>query len=293
MKTITTVDRLTRKEFFNEFVKQNKPVLITKQTENWPARKLWSAEYFKQQKLNVNVVTKPADVSKGHKESIKLSKHVARLIKYEEELKAGKNPIAPDYLHDFPIFHVLPELLKDIEPFPLELFPKWYWKNYQNYIQFFMGATNSFTPLHFDTLCTHNLFFQMVGSKKFTLIDYEQKELCYMKSWRWAEVNPDSIDFSKFPKASSLHISEVIVSDGDMLYMPAGMLHQVTGLSYSVSFNIDWHTAKSAANGVVTKLKGAPWKNAYYNWLVFMGLSLKVPSKVIFPYYKSYLNYVS
>ena len=290
---IIEVDRISRKEFYNEFVKKEQPVLIKKQTQDWAARELWNAEYFKNPEWNLPVAAKTGNVSEGKRQVSPLSDYVNSLLEYEKALEKGVNPDKPPYLHDVPIFHLLPELTKDIEPFPLELFPKWYWKNFQNYIQFFMGGTNSFTPLHFDTLCTHNMFFQMVGTKKFILIRAEQKDLCYMKGWRWSQIDAGKLDLTKYPEAAKLEIHEVIVKDGEMLYMPPGMLHQVHGLSFSISFNIDWHTSKSAMAGVLSKLEGAPWKNMYYNWLLFMGLNLKIPSKIIFPYYKSYLNYVS
>ena len=293
MNTVTVVDTISRKEFYEEFVNKNKPVLIKNQTRNWPARDLWSPDYFKNPEWNLNMATKSGDVSKGNRESVKLSSYIDNLMAYEEAKKAGENPTKPAYLHDVPLFNLLPDLIKDIEPFPVELFPKWYWENYQNYIQFFMGGSDSVTPLHFDTLRTHNMFFQMVGSKKFILIEAKQKDLCYVEGWRWSKLDASKPDYSKFPNANKLSIQEVIVEAGDILYMPPGMLHQVHGLSFSISFNIDWHTSKSAASGVLSKFKGAPWKNMYYNWLVFMGVTLRIPSKYLFPYYKSYLNYVS
>ncbi len=293
MSAITIVNRISRKVFYNEFVNKGKPILIKKQTKTWAAHTLWDAEYFKKPKWDLDIITKTGDVSQGKKETTKLSHYVDGLIAYENQLKNGGTSIKPAYLHDVPIFSLIPDLIKDVEPFPLELFPKWYWKNWHNYIQFFMGGSNSFTPLHFDTLCTHNLFFQMVGSKKFILIEPEQKDLCYIKGWRWSQIDAENLDFSKFPKSKALKAMEVVVDEGDILYMPPRMLHQVRGLSYSISFNIDWHTPKSARQGVLTKFKGAPWQNIYYNWLIFMGVSLKVPSKYIFSYYKSYLNYVS
>jgi hypothetical protein len=156
-----------------------------------------------------------------------------------------------------------------------------------------MGPTGSLTPLHFDTLCTHNLFFQVVGKKKFILIPSSFRDNCYVYNWRWAKVNPQKIDDDTFPLFNDVEIIEVIVGPGDLLYIPPGMLHQVHGLSRSVSFNIDWHTKKSARHGVLSFFKGAPAKNAFYNSLIFSGLSLNIPSKYIFPFYKSYLNYVS
>jgi hypothetical protein len=61
----------------------------------------------------------------------------------------------------------------------------------------------------------------------------------------------------------------------------------------TISFNIDWHTAGSALEGVTSVVHGAPLKNGYYNLLSYLGLGLRVPAKYIFPFYRSYLTYVS
>jgi len=293
MKQITIVDTISRKDFYDQFVKKGKPVLIKNQTKEWAARELWTADYFKNLDKDPKVSIKTGDVSKGNRQSILLSRYVDMLLAHEQRLDNGELSSNPPYLHDVPIFHILPELIKDIKPFPIELFPKWYWDNWQDYVQFFMGPSNSLTPLHFDTLCTHNMFFQMVGSKKFILVEKKQKDLCYIKGWRWAQIDATNPDLDKFPNAEKIETTEVIVNAGDILYMPPGLLHQVHGLDYSISFNIDWHTTKSATEGVLSYFKGAPLKNMYYNALVLAGLLLKVPERFLFRFYKSYLNYVS
>lgn len=293
MKQVTTVDHISRKSFYNDFVKTGRPLHIRKMTADWKALNIWDADYFKKIQGNLKLAPKAADVSAGKLEPMHLSDYVELLEAHERKLKNGEKPPRPPYLHDVPIFHLLPTLIKDIEPFPLELFPKFYWDKWYNYVQFFMGATGSLTPLHFDTLYTHNLFFQVTGRKRFILIPPEQKPFCYIEGWRWSKFNPDKPDYEKFPEAKNVQFMEVILEPGDILFMPSGTLHQVHGLSYSISFNIDWHTVKSAGKGVMSLFEGAPRKNIYYNSLVLLGLGLKVPSRFIFPGYKSYLNYVS
>ncbi|WP_430907947.1 cupin-like domain-containing protein [Maribacter sp. 2-571] len=291
--SVPFVDRITRKEFYEEFVNKGKPVVIRGMAKNWKALE-WDSEYFKSMETGKKVSIKTGNIEKGEKRNIFLSNFVELLEAYEEDLKKGLNPKKVGYLHDLPFFYMFPEYVKDISPFPYEhLLPEWYWSKWQNYIQFFMGTTGSLTPLHFDTLLTNNLFFQVVGKKKFILIDVKGKDNCYIEGWRWAKFNPDKPDYEKFPNAKNVNIMEVVIGPGDILYMPSGMLHQVHGLSRSISFNIDWHTKESAKRGVRTLWQGAPMKNVYYNSLIYLGLSLKIPSKYIFPFYKSYLNYVS
>jgi len=292
MTQVETVHKITRKEFHNDFVNKGRPVILKGYMSKWSALK-WNTDYFKANECGQKLAVKTGNVSKGEREYMLLSEYGERLQIHQAELLKGNTPPNPGYLHDVPFFHVFPDLVKDVDPFPLELFPRWYWHNWHNYIQFFMGAKGSLTPLHFDTLLTHNLFFQVVGQKKFILIPSEQRDLCYMKSWRWAALNPDKPDFEKHPLAKDVTPSVGVIGPDDILYIPPGVLHQVHGLSFSISFNMDWHTSKSALDGMMSIFKGAPRKNFQYNFLSFLGLGLKVPPKYLFPYYKSYLNYVS
>lgn len=289
---VTRVETISREQFYAEYVGKRRPLVITKLTEDWKALE-WDNDYLRSHDPGVKLAVKKGYVSEGIREWVGLSDYIGWLEQYEAQLREGTASQPPPYLHDVPFFHLFPELRKDIEPFPLQLFPEWYWPDWHNYIQFFMGPTGSLTPLHFDTLWTNNLFFQIVGKKKFILIPAEQKHLCYLEGWRWAKFNPDAPDFEKYPLAKGTTPLEVVLEPGEVLYIPPGTLHQTHGLSYSISFNIDWHTAESAREGMLTVFKGAPLKNGYYNFLSYMGVGLNVPSRLIFPYYKSYLNYVS
>ncbi len=289
---IPIVEDMTRDIFYKEYVNKGKPVVIKGMASKWKALN-WDTAYFKSKEKGVEIPIKVGKVSEGKREKMLLSTYTELLDEHEKNLRMGLDSEIPGYLHDIPFFFMFPEYVTDITPFPKELFPKWYWPEWQNYVQFFMGATDSLTPLHFDTLLTNNLFFQVSGKKKFILIESDQKKDCYIEGWRWAKFDPRNPDYEKFPNAKDLKIQEAVLGPGDILYMPPGMLHQVHGLSQSISFNIDWHTAKSARKGVATLWKGAPLKNVYYNFLVYIGLTLRIPAKKLFPFYKSYLNYIS
>lgn len=290
---VTVREKISGKEFRRNFVKPRKPVLITGETENWNAVRAWDGKYFEEVAGDFQFAVKTGDVSAGQRLKMSLAEYTQLLEDYEQALEKDPSTPRPPYLHDVPIFLLLPQLRKDVEPFTAELFPRWYRKNWSSFVQFFMGSKNSLTPLHFDTLFTHNLFFQIKGEKVFYLVSPEDRAKCYMKSWRWASVDLENPDYEKYPLLKDVEVSKVTVRAGDMLYLPAGTLHQVRGLSSSISFNIDWHTRRSVTTGLFSGFKGAPSANVYYNFMVALGLYLGVPSRMIFPFYKSYLNYVS
>lgn len=290
--SIDIVNAIDGKTFKNDYVKRKRPVIIRGVADKWPAFNVWDVHHFSKVKSDIKLPIKMGDISKGEKTFMSLFSYAELLLKYEEN-KAFDSSFAPPYLHDVPIFLLLPELIKDIDPFPIEYFPPWYRDQWWSFVQFFMGGANSFTPLHFDTLYTHNLFFQVFGKKKFYIVDGEYRDKCYMRSWRWSNVNLEDPDYIKFPLLREVQIQQALVGPGDILYMPPGTLHQVHGLSQSISFNIDWHTHSSVRSGLFSGFKGAPKDNVYYNFIVAMGLYFKIPSKRLFPFYKSYLNYVS
>lgn len=290
---IDIVNDISRDDFYKEYVKKNRIVLLKGMAAKWPAVEKWNYDYFKQMGGNLEIPLKTGDVSQGKKVMRTIAEYTSQLEQYEHDLAAGRSPEKPAYLHDVPIFLLLPELKNDVDPFPVHLFPSWYRDRWWSFVQFFMGSTNSLTPLHFDTLCTHNMFFQIRGSKKFYIVPAKDRDKCYLDSWRWAKVDLENPDFNKFPLLEKAQREEVLVEPGDILFMPSGTLHQVRGLSYSISFNIDWHTHGSVATGLVSGFKGAPRKNVFYNGVIAAGLYFGINSKHLFKYYKSYLNYVS
>jgi hypothetical protein len=290
--SVETIATIGREDFYGEFVEKRKPVVFKEFTADWRALD-WSLDYFRKLGPTTRFAVKQGDVSEGRRENLPLSSYIDALAEHEARIQAGKPVERPGYLHDVPMFRFFPELKDDVDPFPLDLLPKWYWPHWSDYTQHFMGPTGSVTPLHFDTLLTNNLFFHLAGRKRFILIPAEQRKLCYTHGWRWAKFDPTSPDYSEYPLAAKATPVTVVLEPGDVLYIPPGTLHHVTNLSLSMSFNIDWHTAGSSRRGMASVLRGAPLKNGYYNLISYLGLGLRIPAKYLFPLYRSYLTYVS
>ncbi|SDH29206.1 cupin-like domain-containing protein [Chitinophaga filiformis] len=291
---ISIVENIDRHSFYRDYVKPGRPLVVKGGISDMPAVQKWNNAYFKELGTSVNLPIKTGDVSKGEKVMMSLAAYAAQLETYERELASGVTPAEkPAYLHDVPIFHIMPHLKEDVSSFPVSLFPSWYKDNWWKFVQFFMGPSNSLTPLHFDTLCTHNLFFQISGSKRFYMVAARDRDKCYLKSWRWAKVDLEHPDFDQFPLLREAQRDDVVIDPGDILFMPSGTLHQVRGLSASISFNIDWHTNASVLAGLISGFQGAPSKNVFYNAVTAAGLYLGIPSRYLLKYYQSYLNYVS
>ncbi len=289
---LVSVDKISQKDFYNDFVGKQRPIHLKSFIADWTACEKWTPHYL---------------AGFGENLSIRIKKYTYGnfLCAYDTTLKAyalyleqcssGLIDTSKEilYCHDIPIFHLIPHLLFDIGNQHCQYLPAWYRKTWWKYVQFFMGPEKSLTPLHFDCLLTNNLFFQIHGKKKFIIYDYQDAQYCGRYGWRWFNINPENPDLIKFPSYIKTNPIEVILHPGDVLYLPPGTLHMVRSMDTSISFNIDFHTSSSSLKGLVAIFNGMPITNVYYNFLCTLGLVCKVPEQIIFPLYKSYLNYIS
>ncbi|OAI29981.1 transcription factor jumonji [Methylosinus sp. R-45379] len=289
---VDRVDQLSPDEFVEGYVRLRRPVVISGGLKKCVAFVSWNLDYLRRRAGDRNVVLKkwgPSGICLDHS---RLRDYVDALEAYESR---GNSAIAqqPAYLHDVPLTSILPDAGADLRGFPANFFPLWYGVEWPTFAQLFLGPSGSVTPLHFDCLLTHNLFFQVAGRKKFTLLPREQIKYCYPYNWRWCEIDVEKPDYNRYPLYRLANPTEVVVEPGDVLYMPPGTLHHVRSLDCALSFNVDWHTKDSALRGALSFLRGMPTKNIYYNMIVAFGLWSGASTKRLLPYYRSYLNYVS
>lgn len=285
--------RPTDERFHRELVQRSRPAVLRGAVAHWPAVDRWTPRALAERAGQLIVPVKVGDVAAGQQEQTTLADYVGRLLAREAALARGADPGPLPYLHDVPMFHWLPALARDVAPFPAGWLPRWYQGRPLDFAQLFLSGTGARTPLHFDTLGTHNLFFQIHGRKRFVLIPQADRALTYPHGWRWSRASALKPDLERFPMLRSARCTSIEVGPGDVLFLPAGTLHEVETLSPSVSFNIDWHTPRSAIAGVLSGLRGAPAENVFYNALIALGLCLRVPPGWVFPYYRPYLSYLS
>jgi hypothetical protein len=286
---------LTPEAFHREYVTPGRPVVLSGALSAWPAIQRWSPSYFRERCPDLRVRVKDGYIAQRKVTEMRLADYLDLLEADEAERQKdpeASRPPAP-YLHDFPLLSLKPDLIADLEPFPREHFSGLYRPKWWEFTQFFLGPANSFTPLHFDCLETQNLSFQVYGQKRWILIPPSEREHCYIYDWRWSKVDADAPDLTAYPAFAKANPMECTIGPGDLLYVPPGTLHQVRGLSVSISFNIDWHTRASALKGVLALARGMPLTNVRYNAAAALGLCLGLPSDAIMPIYRSYLTYVS
>lgn len=286
-------EKLSVEEFTEIYVARRRPVLMKGALSGCSALSRWTLDFVRRHAGVDMVPLKQLSESEILVSRKNLSAYIDELEEAEARREEPNAPAEPAYLHDIPLTSLLPQANADLESFPWRYFPSWYGKDWAKFAQVFLGPSRSLTPLHFDCLLTHNLFFQIRGRKRFVMVPAEQLGLCYPHHWRWCAVDVEKPDLERYPLYGDAQIADVLVESGDALYFPPGTLHHVRSLDCALSFNVDWHTKDTALEGVLAAFRGMPLKNVYYNAVVALGLWGGVPASRLFPFYRSYLNYIS
>jgi hypothetical protein len=288
--TVEVRDPLDADEFYRDYVNQ-KPVIMKGALAGMPAVSKWSIRHLTSLAPDLPVRLKTGYLAEGKT----VAKSLTEYCQLVEDLVAGRTTTEgpPPYLHDLPLLAMIPGLREDVEPFPTHLFPRFFRPQWWVFPQFFVGPPQAVTPLHFDTLQTHNLFFQLHGSKRFLMIHPDDRKYCYTYNWRWSHVDAEHPDYQRHPLFRNARVSEGLVEAGDLLYMPPGTLHHVRSLTASISFNVDWHERLSALRGLTAVRHGMPVQNLRYNALFALGVLARVPLRVMMPVLRSYFTYIS
>jgi ribosomal protein L16 Arg81 hydroxylase len=273
-------------------VYENRCPVIMRSAARFPAVETWTLDSFGRIAPNVMVQVKTGNVAQGNTARMTMAEYCRILVEWQHRPPAEHgNP--PPYLHDVPLLAMIPELRRDLEPFPVELFPSFYRRRWWMFAQVFVGPGGAQTPLHFDTLLTHNLFFQVLGRKRWVLVHPDDLDRTYAYNWRWSPVDPEAPDLERFPRFAAARVSTCTVEGGDILYLPPGTLHKVVSETGCISFNLDWHDWRSALRGVAAVRRGMPLRNLRYNALIGLGVWARLPLPVLLPGLRSYFTYVS
>ncbi len=88
-------------------------------------------------------------------------------------------------------------------------------------------------PLHHDL--TNNFMAQIVGRKRIRLISPWHLPLVYNDYHCFSAIDLDAWDPSTYPDFQQVRVEEVVLEPGELLFLPVGWWHHVTGLDPSVT----------------------------------------------------------
>ena len=224
---------LSRKEFYDKYVKNSLPVVICDQGE-WTSKEKFKPEYFKS---NYNHVQRKID---GKTYSLS---EIIDLCKLSTPENKAPYPNIYDIPEDFP------ELLKDIPEILYgksnrvfsRLLPRIIANKSNEQQLFFGGKGCSFPKLHIDYNWVHTQITQIIGEKEFILYPPNQTPYLYPDEElpNYSPVNIINPDYDKFPLFKKAKAVKVILQPGETIFIPSGWWHTTYIHNFNLTYAVD------------------------------------------------------
>lgn len=249
-KPVETRFDLTPAEFKKTYFKNSQPVVFRSAAKNWLCCQKWNLDFFKKKLGQKDVLLVDVDGLTSQKTENKYE------ILSVDDLVSNISDGGDKYLRFSPLLEQNPELAADLDLNWLnKLKSKW---AIGNTYYLFMGGKKTVTHLHCDQPC--NLFVQVYGKKKWTLISVDQSMLVYPQATQTAYFKSSadlSADSENYPLLKKVTRWEVILEPGDVLYVPPHVWHHVENLTdtIGVGFRFSSFSAAFRSSGVFTFLR--------------------------------------
>jgi lysine-specific demethylase 8 len=221
-------------EFRRTFVGSCRPVVLTGAIEDWPARGLWSPEYFAERFADARVRAYVMPEGEMQLDPLKgFLLHETRVADYVEHVRDA-GPVA--YYLRANLASTLPQLLGDVRV------PA-YCRGWRLKSNLWFAKAGTVSGLHFDL--PHNLFAQVHGQKRFTLFAPSESRWLYRHPWtssvpHVARVDPERRDDPRFPEFSRARGFVADLEPGDALFIPERWWHHARTVETSISVNFWW-----------------------------------------------------
>jgi hypothetical protein len=231
LQDVPRVKTITKKEFINNYFKPQKPVVIERYIEDWPAFQKWNLDYMKEiagEKIVPLYDDRPVDYKDGFNEphaEMKMSEYVDLLKKAPTKYR----------IFLWNILKEIPQLQKDFK------YPDFGLKLMKGLPMLFFGGTNSYTFMHYDIDLANIFHFHFEGKKQCILFDQKQNDFLYKIPH--SLITREDIDFANpdFEKWPALKHAKGYIANlehGNILYMPEGWWHYMRYITPGISMSL-------------------------------------------------------
>ncbi len=256
---IERVKTISKEDFYNNYVQKQKPLVIEKLAEGWPALEKWRFEYIREVAGDKTVPlydNRPV----SHEDGFNQAHAEMKMSEYLDMLEAGPT--------DYRIF--LYNLMKEAPVLQQDFnWPDMGLKLIKQLPMLFFGGENSKVFTHYDIDYSNIFHFHFHGKKRCIL--FAPSQTPYLYKVPHSLISREDIDFDNpdFEKWPALEHAEGLVADlehGEALYMPEGY----------------WHYMKYVTPGFSMSLRALPRK--------FSNLSKAAYNIFIMRYYDNFMR---
>lgn len=231
LSQIDRVETITKEEFLQKYFKPQKPVVIERFIEDWPAFKKWNLEYMKEvagDKIVPLYDDRPVDYKDGFNEphaKMKMSEYVDLLEREPTKFR----------IFLWNILKEVPALQKDFS------YPDFGLRLMKGLPMLFFGGRDSYTFMHYDIDLANIFHFHFHGKKQVILFDQKQNKHLYKIPYSLItreDIDFANPDFEKWPalKNAQGHITNL--EHGNVLYMPEGYWHYMRYITPGFSMSL-------------------------------------------------------
>ena len=203
---------LSKREFIQKYFKPQKPVVIERFIEDWPAYAKWNLDYMKEIAGDKEVPLYD-DRPVKHDEGFNEPHAKMKMADYVELLKSGPTKYR---IFLWNILKEVPELQKDFS------YPDFGLRLMKGLPMLFFGGEDSYTFMHYDIDLANIFHFHFEGKKQCIL--YSQSETKFLYKIPHSLITREDIDFAdpdikKWPalKHAKGHVTNL--EHGNVLYL--------------------------------------------------------------------------
>jgi len=254
LQQIPRVKTITKEDFISSYLKPQKPLVIERCIEDWPAFNKWNLDYIKNvagDKIVPLYDDRPVDFKDGFNEphtKMKMSAYIDLLKQQPTKLRV--------FLWN--ILKEAPELKNDFK------YPDFGLRLMKKLPMLFFGGSNSHTFMHYDIDLANIFHFHFEGKKECILFDQLQTKYLYKVPYSLItreDINFSNPDFIKWPALKKTKGWTCQINHGEVLYIPEGYWHHMKYLTPGFSMSL-----RAVAKQPRTLLK------AFYNIIIMRNI---------------------
>lgn len=223
---LLTAENLPGDDFLHHFYAPGRPVVIKGAMAGWPAVDRWMPDYLAATVGDASIEYQGGRTAAADYELMKdRHKRIAPFRDFIALVRDGGNDAYLTAYNSAANGPALAPLMADLGHLDAYLTraPGMIW----------IGGAGAFTPLHFDL--TNNLLAQVTGTKRVILAPPSQTRRLAHRTHVFSDVGDltDPACLARHPQARDILRFEVMLTPGDLLFIPIGWWHQVRSESFS------------------------------------------------------------
>ena len=231
LQDVPRVKTLSKEAFLRDYYRPQRPVVIERAIEQWPAYSKWSLEYMRQvagDKIVPLYDDRPVNYRDGFNEP-----HAKMLM--SEYIDLLKREPTRYRIFLWNILREVPELQRDYD------FPDFGLPLMKGLPMLFFGGEDSFTFMHYDIDLANIFHFHFEGKKECIL--FSQSENKYLYKVPHSLITHESINFAapdleQWPALRRVKGYRAVLNHGEVLYMPEGYWHYMRYLTPGFSMSL-------------------------------------------------------